>query len=82
MVLILDVSLDAQDATGEQHLHIDHNIFKRRLDLKGNPIEAPKKEDIQAPKPRKDATEAPAVNSSTTANPCGSCYGAQKNSSQ
>uniref|UniRef100_A0A1Q3FDV6 Endoplasmic reticulum-Golgi intermediate compartment protein 3 n=1 Tax=Culex tarsalis TaxID=7177 RepID=A0A1Q3FDV6_CULTA len=76
------VSLDAQDATGEQHLHIDHNIYKRRLDLKGNPIEAPKKEDIQAPKPRKDATEAPAVNSSTTtANPCGSCYGAQKNSS-
>ena len=31
------------DTTGEQHLHIDHNIYKRRLDLKGQPIENPKK---------------------------------------
>lgn len=31
------------DTTGEQHLHIDHNIYKRRLDLNGKPIEEPKK---------------------------------------
>lgn len=31
------------DTTGEQHLHIDHNIYKRRLDLSGKPIEEPKK---------------------------------------
>ena len=31
------------DTTGEQHLHIEHNVFKRRLDLDGNPIEEPKK---------------------------------------
>ncbi|CAB0034530.1 unnamed protein product [Trichogramma brassicae] len=37
------LSLDAMDTTGEQHLHIDHNIYKRRLDLKGQPIENPKK---------------------------------------
>lgn len=34
------------DSSGEQHLQIDHNIYKRRLDLEGKPIEEPKKEDI------------------------------------
>jgi hypothetical protein len=32
--------------TGEQHLHIAHNIYKRRLDLSGKPIEDPKKTGI------------------------------------
>lgn len=41
------LSLDAQDSTGEQHLHIEHNIYKRRMSLEGHPIEEPKKEDIQ-----------------------------------
>jgi hypothetical protein len=40
------LALDAMDSSGEQHLQIDHNIYKRRLDLKGQPIEEPKKEDI------------------------------------
>ena len=40
------LSLDAMDSSGEQHLHIDHNIFKRRLDKSGNPIEEPKKESM------------------------------------
>lgn len=43
---ILVLALDAMDSSGEQHLQIDHNIYKRRLDLKGQPIEEPKKEDI------------------------------------
>lgn len=34
------------DSAGDQHLHIDHNIFKRRYDLEGNPIEEAKKEEI------------------------------------
>lgn len=34
------------DSAGDQHLHIDHDIFKRRLDLEGNPIDEAKKEDI------------------------------------
>lgn len=42
---ITDLSLDAMDSAGEQHLHIEHNIFKRRLDLEGKPIEDPKKEE-------------------------------------
>lgn len=34
------------DSSGEQHLQMDHNIHKRRLDLDGNPIEEPKKEEM------------------------------------
>lgn len=46
-ILLLSVlALDAMDSSGEQHLQIDHNIYKRRLDLEGKPIEEPKKEDI------------------------------------
>lgn len=43
---ISDLSLDAMDSAGDQHLHIDHNIYKRRVDLNGNPIEEAKKEEI------------------------------------
>lgn len=41
---ILVLSLDAMDSAGEHHLHIDHNIYKRRLDLLGQPLEEPQKE--------------------------------------
>lgn len=34
------------DSAGDQHLHIEHNVFKRRLDLEGNPIQDPVKEEI------------------------------------
>jgi hypothetical protein len=34
------------DTSGEQHLQIEHNIYKRRLDLDGKPIEEPQKEGI------------------------------------
>lgn len=40
------LSIDAMDTTGEQHLQIEHNIFKRRLDLNGKPIEDPQRTDI------------------------------------
>lgn len=42
----VDLSLDAMDSAGDQHLHIDHDIFKRRLDLDGHPIDEAKKEEI------------------------------------
>lgn len=45
-IFYLDLSLDAMDSAGDQHLHIDHNIYKRRVDLQGNPIEEAKKEEI------------------------------------
>lgn len=40
------LALDAMDSSGEQHLQIDHNIYKRKLDLEGKPIQEPVKEDI------------------------------------
>lgn len=40
-----DLSLDATDISGEQHINIAHNIFKRRLDDHGSPIEQPKKDN-------------------------------------
>lgn len=59
------------DSSGEQHLQIDHNIYKRRLDLKGQPIEEPKKEDIIIKS--KNSTEVATTSNKTE---CGSCYGA------
>lgn len=44
--ILLDLVLDAMDSSGEQHLQMEQNIHKRRLDLNGNPIEEPKKEEI------------------------------------
>lgn len=38
------------DSSGEQHLQIDHSIHKIRLDLNGNPIAEPKKEEIATAK--------------------------------
>lgn len=34
------------DSSGEQHLQMDHNIHKRRLDLNGVPIEESKIEEM------------------------------------
>ncbi|XP_012262644.2 endoplasmic reticulum-Golgi intermediate compartment protein 3 isoform X2 [Athalia rosae] len=69
------LSLDAMDTTGEQHFQIDHNVFKRRLDLDGKPIEDPQKTDIANTKSPEKATEQPAENT-TVAEACGDCYGA------
>lgn len=55
-MLQTDLSLDAMDSAGDQHLHIDHNIYKRRVDLHGNPIEEAKKEDISVPSTKKPET--------------------------
>ena len=35
------LGIDAVDISGEQHIDIDHSVFKRSLDLSGNPIEEP-----------------------------------------
>merc|ERR550519_1055463 len=41
------LSLDAQDVSGEQHIAIEHNVYKRRLDLEtGMPIDEPEKHDV------------------------------------
>lgn len=43
---MLVLALDAMDSSGEQHLEISHHIYKRRLDMEGNPLEEPKRENI------------------------------------
>ncbi|KAH7575622.1 hypothetical protein JRO89_XS02G0166300 [Xanthoceras sorbifolium] len=43
------LSLDAMDISGEQHLDIRHDIFKKRIDAHGNVIEV-KQDVIGAPK--------------------------------
>ena len=41
------MSVDAMDVSGEQQIDVDHDVFKQRLDLDGNVIEAtPQKEGI------------------------------------
>ncbi|XP_014479408.1 PREDICTED: endoplasmic reticulum-Golgi intermediate compartment protein 3 isoform X1 [Dinoponera quadriceps] len=69
------LSIDAMDTTGVQHLQIEHNIFKRRLDLNGKPIEDPKRTNITNTKAlMKPTNEETQVSSTTEA--CGDCYGA------
>ncbi|KAG6446237.1 hypothetical protein O3G_MSEX004352 [Manduca sexta] len=70
--------LDAMDSSGEQHLQMDQNIHKRRLDLNGNPIEEPKKEEISTASTAKANQNSSEVAIIT----CGSCYGAAFNESQ
>lgn len=76
------LSLDAMALDGEQHLHIEHNIFKRRLDLDGNMIEdaKPEKHDVQLSSTDKGNGTAVAEGDSTTMKKieCGSCYGANR----
>ncbi|KFM75669.1 Endoplasmic reticulum-Golgi intermediate compartment protein 3, partial [Stegodyphus mimosarum] len=38
------LSVDAMDVSGEQQINVDHNIYKRRLDEAGRPLEKPEKE--------------------------------------
>ncbi|XP_005181179.2 endoplasmic reticulum-Golgi intermediate compartment protein 3 [Musca domestica] len=63
------VSLDAMDSSGDQHLRVDHDIFKHRLDLQGNPL--------TETEPIKEIVAVSPSNKNTT---CGSCYGAESNS--
>ncbi|KAK8749439.1 hypothetical protein OTU49_015357, partial [Cherax quadricarinatus] len=39
------LSLDAMDLSGEQHVNIHHNIYKRKLDLEGRPIQDPVRQE-------------------------------------
>jgi hypothetical protein len=76
------LSLDAQDVSGAQHIDIEHNVYKRRLDLDGAPIAEPVKHEIgeqdanaTTVDPVGDKDEVALVEASTPK--CGSCYGAE-----
>jgi len=77
------LGIDAMDVSGEQHIDIEHNIYKRRLDLDGKPID-------DAQKDHKIGALAKIVNNSTLTDSeakndtnavaevvCQSCYGAE-----
>ncbi|KAG7207514.1 hypothetical protein KM043_009146 [Ampulex compressa] len=68
------LSIDAMDTTGEQHLQIEHNIFKRRLDLNGKPIEDPQRTNITDTKALSKTKDK--VVEESTIEICGDCYGA------
>lgn len=34
-----DLSVDVIDSSGEHQFGVEHNVFKRRLDLEGNPLQ-------------------------------------------
>lgn len=38
--MVLDISVDAMDISGETQLDVDHNIFKKRLSSTGEPVNA------------------------------------------
>lgn len=39
------LGIDSVDSSGETHLQVDHNVYKIRLNLDGQPISDPKKSD-------------------------------------
>lgn len=43
--MFIVLALDAVDNSGETHLQVDHNVYKRRLNLEGQPIADPEKTD-------------------------------------
>lgn len=74
------LSLDAMDSTGEQHMHIEHDVFKRRMDLSGKPIDEARKEDITTKKENSTSSTPAKPETGLAEVTCGSCYGAEANS--
>uniref|UniRef100_A0A5B6ZN21 Putative endoplasmic reticulum-Golgi intermediate compartment protein 3 n=1 Tax=Davidia involucrata TaxID=16924 RepID=A0A5B6ZN21_DAVIN len=69
------LSLDAMDISGEQHLDIRHDIFKKRIDSHGNVIEV-RQDGIGAPKIEKPL-QRHGGRLEQDEKYCGSCYGAE-----
>ncbi|EFJ06790.1 hypothetical protein SELMODRAFT_271242 [Selaginella moellendorffii] len=71
------ISLDAMDVSGEQHLDVKHNIFKKRLDPSGKVVQPPVQEDIGGPKIDKPLQKhGGRLEHNETY--CGSCFGAEQ----
>ncbi|XP_022013047.1 endoplasmic reticulum-Golgi intermediate compartment protein 3 [Helianthus annuus] len=69
------LSVDAMDISGEEHLDIKHDIFKKRLDANGNGIES-RQDGIGAPKIEKPLQKhGGRLEHNETY--CGSCFGAE-----
>lgn len=66
------LSIDAMDVSGEQQINLEHNIYKRRLDEHGKPLEKPEKEKVGT-NTVVNATIPPTLDPER----CESCYGAE-----
>ncbi|CAI9781775.1 unnamed protein product [Fraxinus pennsylvanica] len=74
------LSLDAMDISGERHLDIRHDIFKKRIDSNDNVIEV-RQDGIGAPKIEKPLQRhGGRLEHNETY--CGSCYGAEMSDDQ
>ncbi|XP_053628893.2 endoplasmic reticulum-Golgi intermediate compartment protein 3 [Cherax quadricarinatus] len=77
------LSLDAMDLSGEQHVNIHHNIYKRKLDLEGRPIQDPVRQEQIGHGTEEELNAGANKTETTTAAPkCGSCYGAESEKDQ
>nr|XP_053628893.1 endoplasmic reticulum-Golgi intermediate compartment protein 3-like [Cherax quadricarinatus] len=77
------LSLDAMDLSGEQHVNIHHNIYKRKLDLEGRPIQDPVRQEQIGHGTEEELNAGTNKTETTTAAPkCGSCYGAESEKDQ
>lgn len=71
------ISLDAMDISGEQHLDVKHNIYKKRLDPTGKVVEPPKQENLGGPQIEKPLQRhGGRLQHNETY--CGSCFGAEQ----
>ena len=66
--------MDAIDSSGEQQFGVEHNIFKRRLDLEGNPLQEAELDTLN--KSHNNTEVVPQV-ANVTEKACLSCYGAR-----
>ncbi|XP_071525804.1 endoplasmic reticulum-Golgi intermediate compartment protein 3 [Panulirus ornatus] len=74
------LSLDAMDLSGEQHVNIHHNIYKRKLDLDGRPIQDPERQEQIGHGTKQESLNVASDNKTETTSPipnCGSCYGVE-----
>ncbi|XP_047495356.1 endoplasmic reticulum-Golgi intermediate compartment protein 3-like [Penaeus indicus] len=76
------LSLDAMDLSGEQHVNVQHNIYKRKLDLQGRPLQDPERQE-HIGHSRDDSTNTTQGSTAEVTTPkCGSCYGAESEKNQ
>lgn len=70
------LSLDAMDVSGELQIDIDHDVFKKRLDLEGRAISGFERDSLGREK-AVDPSAVVAASEPVPANYCGSCYGSE-----
>lgn len=67
------MSVDAIDSSGEQQFGVEHNIFKKRLNLEGQALQEAELDTLN--KNYNMTTESTLSTESTKLEVCKSCYG-------